>query len=248
MYGKRKQIRGKSVKRTGKKTKRSGGSFRTSLTSGSLGNVYGLRTAGTNAGKPHIYDITAWFPILTTTAGTYSVSIALNFPGYCVTSGTWALMPNLMGSRARLFALYDEYRTLSVSTRIVSPNQNIGWVQTADTNDNFMYTHMDVDDSANATEAFMLNAGIAPRSMNQGGATTGVTTVMKNFSAPGRARQYFNNTLINQGPTATVIAGTVVPPEAYGSIKHLWPNLLATQYYGRLYATWKVCFRGLALA
>jgi hypothetical protein len=210
--------------------------------------VYSLRDAGTNASKPHIYDITCWFPVITTTAGSYTFSVALNFPGYGYTGSTWALFPNLMGSRARIFALYDEYRVTSLTTRLVAPATNIGWVQSADTNDNMMYTYMDVDDYANSTEAFMLDAGVPPRSMNQGGSTSGVITRMANKSAPGLAKQFFNNGNITVGPSFSPTAGTIVPAESFGAIKHLWPNLLATQYYGRLYATWRVVFRGLALA
>jgi len=250
MYGKRKQTRGKTGARSFSKGKRRRTStVRIGSSSRGVGPVYSLRSAGTNAARPHIFDITCWFPILTTTAGSYTYTAALNFPGYGYTGGAWALFPNVMGSRARLFALFDEYRVLSLTTNCTSNAINSGWVQTTDTNDSMVYTYMDVDDFSNSTESFMLDAGVPARAFGQAGNTTGVTTYMRNNSAPGRARQYFNCQLITAAPTAAIAQqSTVVPPESYGGIKHLWPNLLATQYYGRLYATWKVCFRGFALA
>lgn len=253
MYGKRKQTRGKAGSRSFKAGKRRRTSAMvTAPTSRGLGPVYSLRDAGLNASRGHTFDITCWFPLLTVGAGSYTFSTALNFPGYGYSGGTWALLPNVMGSRARLFALYDEYRVTSLTTRLVAPSINTDWKQTTDTNDNMMYTYMDVDDYSNSTEAFMLDAGVPPRSMNQSGNTSGVTTYMVNKSAPGRAKQFFNCGLITAGPSfgsgGTYTAGTTVPPESYGAIKHLWPNLEATLYYGRLYCTWRVIFRGLALA
>jgi hypothetical protein len=223
--------------------------FRRAASSRALAPVYSLRTVGTNPIGTHIFNITAWTPLLTTSAGSYSASVALNFPGYYYTSSTWATMPNQMGSRARLFALFDEYRVISLTTKMVIPSLNNGFVQTADTNDNFMYTYMDVDDYINSSEAFMLDAGVAPRCYNGAVSTVGdCTTVMKNYSDPGRLRQYINCSLVGTSPLATsYTASGTVPINAYGSIKHLWPNLLATQYYGRLYATWRVVFRGLTL-
>jgi len=177
-------------------------------------------------------------------------NLALNFPGQFVSfNTTWGSLANPPATYTRLMTtgFFDQYKVNFLSVRFL-PNSVNTLVNTSfgDASDtpNLVYRFNDLDDIVDdPSEPQMLGAGILPKQYANGQA------VSFRFSQIKRMRGRFINTgLATQSPTTTTVGQTTLPENAYASMKIFFPNLnhgTAPVFYGRIYATWNVTYKGV---
>jgi len=188
--------------------------------------------------------------------GDLSYAFALNYPTYlginaaanANTAQSWGAMATVTNTLPRLIALFDEYKVNSLTIRIIPNEMDTKTSATSpDLADypSVLYTYNDIDDIVVATgETQMLNSGSRPVQW---------TFREHSFKFPQlreKRRVYLNTGNATVNPTTALTGNTMGLTDGYSSLKLLIPKQYqlaagVTGYFGRIYATWDVTWRGI---
>lgn len=176
----------------------------------------------------------------------------INHPGYNrISAGNvYGAIGTTSTAGDALFNQFDKYKVIGMKVRFL-PNEinTITNVATPDIVDacSVIYATLDLDDSVNITgESEALEAGSIQKSMQR--------SQRWYFKNRGEGYVWRNCQNITMTPSSVPTASVTPTISEFSSVKFIAPNLEhaaaggADYYFGRLYITWFVIFKGIAVA
>lgn len=207
-----------------------------------------------NTSRHILMKITGDVPILQVGLGTggaaaFVNSFPINHPTYYRNSAAnlYAQMINYGAGAFALMGVMDTYKVTGISVKYF-PNEldtrtNAAVPDIADT-PSIIYCIHDNDDSANITaETEALDAGGKMKS----------SSYPQQWYARNSNPNWYNCSNVGVTPGTAVTTDTNTYPTDYASMKIYIPNLVygaagTNYYYGRLYVTWYVVYKGMRVA
>lgn len=197
-----------------------------------------------NTSRIYIAEVNATVSLANTAAGIASVAMSfpLNSPTMYVTpGGVWTQLTTFSNQFTNMISMFDVYRVMKLRVKFIPNAVNTNIDTTVATNYQFCvhFVHDKDDTNLLANESNALSVSSYPHNYVAGRSVERIIKQQQN------KKVWFNTQAYNTAPSTATVAGTILSPTFYESIKILHPVMPAATIAGDYYLTWLVMFSAI---